>query len=96
MIDLLIAVRPTERITDYPSIVNLREMLDIPGIQANTHLWQDAGGQLVGFAFVDAYNNLLFEVAPQAAGGDVEPQMIAWGVECTTRQTEGARRVHHA
>jgi len=85
MIDLLIAVRPAERITDYPSIVDLQEMLGTPAIQANTRLWQDADGQLVGFAFVDAYNNLLFEVAPQAAGGEIEPQMIAWGMECIQR-----------
>lgn len=85
MIDLLIAVRPAERITDYPGIVDLQEMLGTPAVQANTRLWQDAGGQLVGFAFVDAYNNLLFEVAPQAANGENEPQMIAWGVECIRR-----------
>ena len=82
MIGLLIAVRPAERITDYPGIVDLQELLGRPAIQANTRLWEDADGQLVGFAIVDACNNLLFEVAPQAAGGDVEPQMIAWGVEC--------------
>ena len=45
MIDLLTAVRPAEQITDYPSIVDLRELLGRSTIQANTRLWEDADGQ---------------------------------------------------
>lgn len=85
MIDLLIAVRPTERITDSPNVVDLRELLSRSTIQANTCLWEDADGQLVGFAFVDAYNNLRLEIASQATSGEIESQMVAWGVECVRR-----------
>lgn len=85
MIDLLIAVRPAERITDYPSIIDLQEALGIPALQENTRLWVDAEGQLVGFAFVDLYHNLRFEIAPQAGGSRIESQIVAWGVECIQR-----------
>lgn len=81
IIRLLCASRPAERITDYPSIVDLQEILARPGVQANTALWQAAGGQFVGFSIVDDSNNLLFDVAPDAAGGGIESQMIAWGVD---------------
>jgi len=85
MIDLLIAVRPAERITDSPNIVDLRELLSRSTIQANTRLWEDADGQLVGFAFVDAYNNLRLEIAPQATGDEIESWVVAWGVERVRR-----------
>ena len=49
VIGLLTASRPAERITDYPGIVDLQEILARPTIQANTSLWQDASGQSVGF-----------------------------------------------
>lgn len=82
MVDLLTVARPAERIADYPSIVDLHEMLGTPAIQAGTRLWEDATGQLACFAIVDVtFGNLLFEIAPRAASGDVETEMIAWGVE---------------
>jgi mycothiol synthase len=82
MIDLLVAVRPAERIVDYPSIVDLREMLDTSEVQANTSLWEDGNGQLVSFAVVRlTYGTLFFEIAPQACNGDLAAQMVAWGVE---------------
>jgi mycothiol synthase len=82
MIDLLIAARPAERIADYPSVVDLREMLGTPEGRANTRLWEGADGRLAGFAIVRAtYGSLLFEVAPWAIGSDVTAQMIAWGEE---------------
>jgi hypothetical protein len=78
MIDLLIAARPPERIADYPSVVDLREMLGTSEGRANTRLWEDVDGRLVGFAIVRAtYGSLLFEIAPWATGSDVAAQMIA-------------------
>ncbi len=81
MIRLLIESRPAERITDYPSLVDLHEILARPQVQANATLWQDAGGQCVGFAIVDDSNNLLFDISPDAADGGLGAQIIAWGVE---------------
>jgi mycothiol synthase len=82
MIDLLVAVRPAERVVDYPSIVDLREMLDTSDVQANTSLWEDGNGQLVSFAIVrPIYGSLYFEIVPQACDDDLAAQMVAWSVE---------------
>jgi len=85
MIDLLVAVRPADRITDYPSVVDLREILALSNVQDNTRLWFDAKDQIVGFAFVDHYNNLRFEMDQQAAHPDTESEIVTWGVECIRR-----------
>ena len=61
MIVLLVAVRPAEHLTDYPSVVDLYELFALPQVQENTRLWFDADEQIVGFAFVDTYQNLRFE-----------------------------------
>jgi len=85
MIALLLAVRPADRITDYPSVVDLREVLALNNVQDNTRLWFDAKGQMAAFAFVDHYNNLRFEIDQQAAHPDTESKIVIWGVECLRR-----------
>ena len=85
LLDLLIAVRPAERIAEYARVVDLGEMLEIPNLQANTRLWEDGARQLVGFAIMDVtFGYLLFEANPQASS-DIETQIIAWGIEHTRR-----------
>jgi len=82
MIDLLLAVRPAAHLADYPGVGDLRELLELPESRVNTRLWHDARGQLAAFAIVDlSRDNMLFEVAPHAFGGEIEAQMIAWSVE---------------
>lgn len=85
MLDLLVAVRPADRITDYPSIVDLRELLALSNVQGNTRLWFSDDDEIVGFALVDQYNNLKFEIGQQVAGPSIESEMVAWGVECIRR-----------
>lgn len=85
MIDLLIAVRPAERITDYPSIVDLQEVLALTDIQKSTRLWFDSDDQSIGFAFVDHYYNLWFEFDQQTIHPDTQLEMINWGVACIQR-----------
>ena len=48
MIDLVNS-RPAERITDFPSPVDLQELLGVAEIQYNTGLWVDRDGRLAGF-----------------------------------------------
>lgn len=85
MLDLLVAVRPAKRIADYPSAVDLRELLALPAVQDNTRLWFDAADRLVGFAFVDHYQNLRFEFDPQVLSPGIEAEIVAWGVDCIRR-----------
>jgi ribosomal protein S18 acetylase RimI-like enzyme len=97
MIDLLVAVRPADRITDYPSIVDLREALALASVQISTRLWYDADG-LIGFAFVDPYNGLRFELDWQAADPDLESEMVTWGEQCIRRAMQecGQSPILHA
>lgn len=61
-------------------------MLGTSHLQANTCLWENPAGQLIGFAIMDMGTGyLIFEVTPQATGDDVEAQIIAWGEECIKR-----------
>lgn len=82
MLDLLEAVRPAGRVTDYPSIVDLYELLALRKVQDNTRLWLDAHAQVTAFALVDPYNNLVFEIKKRAESLKIEAEIVAWGVEC--------------
>jgi len=88
MIDLLVAVRPAGRLSDYPGIADLQEALARPAIQAQARLWEDDGGQLVGFACVDADHKLLFEIAHEVRGSGIVAEMVAWGEACVRRDRE--------
>lgn len=78
----LVSARPAEHVTDYPSIVDLEEMLGTSDVQASTQLWEDAGGHVVGFAIVrPEYDRLLFEIAPGTDSDVIAAEMIAWGAE---------------
>ncbi len=84
MVDLLVAVRPAEHIAGYPSPADLRELMVLSAVQANTRLWFD-GNTLAGFALVDHYCNLLFEFTPQDWTSGIEAEIIAWGETCIHR-----------
>ncbi len=85
LLDLLATARPAGRITDYPSIVDLHELLAINQVQANTHLWFTPSGQPAGFALVDPYYNLWFEMDPQFTSPQFETKIIEWGMDCIRR-----------
>ena len=87
IVGLLSRVRPPERIADYPSTVDLKELLCLPAIQANTRLWFEEG-QIIAFALADSYNNLAFEY--QETNSDLQAEMVQWGVECIKRKPHRA------
>ena len=87
IIDLLCRVRPPERIADYPSMVDLNELLCLPANQANTCLWFEED-RIIAFALVDPFNNLLFEYGE--ANPDLQAEMVRWGVECIRHKPHGA------
>jgi mycothiol synthase len=64
IIDFTLKVRPAEHLNDYPRKVDLEENLASTEIQANTRLWFD-GSQLVGYAYVDDFRNLRWEIESQ-------------------------------
>ncbi len=78
MIALLNCTRPVEQLTDYPSNVNLHELLQSTVVHANTNLWFD-DNQLIAFALVDEYNNLLFDCLPDQLDS-LGDEFIEWGL----------------
>ncbi len=89
MLELLVRIRPAEQLTDYPSRVDLHELLQSPVVQSHTRLWFD-GESLVAFALVDEYDNLLFDCSPVNLGS-LGDEMVQWGVNCL--KPGGARRL---
>ncbi|MBN2004841.1 MAG: GNAT family N-acetyltransferase [Anaerolineae bacterium] len=87
MLDLLMAVRPAERISGYPSPVDLLEMLVLNVVQDNARLWFD-GDALVGFALVDHYCNLCFDFVPAMKTPGIESEIVAWGETCIRRRMQ--------
>ena len=99
MIALLNMARPVEQLTDYPDNVDLHELLQSAVVQANTRLWFD-DEQLIAFALVDEFNNLLFDCLPGQLDllGD---EIIQWGLsrlnneakslDATCRESDRAR-----
>lgn len=83
MLDLLAAVRPPEHLNDYPGRVDIEENLASPAIRNNTRLWFD-GSQPIGWAYVDEFNNLRWELDTQYEEM-TGPQIIEWGVACVQK-----------
>ena len=80
IIDLLTKVRPPEHINDYPVKVDIEENLASAAVRANTRLWFD-DGQPIGWAYVDDFNNLRWEIDDQHKEM-IGAELIAWGETC--------------
>jgi len=77
----LIKERSPDQVTDFPSLIDLQEMLATSKIQAATHLWADANGRLVGFVILDwdpTSALLIFEVAADWKEQGLEVAMCDW------------------
>ncbi len=84
ILDLLIKVRPPTHLNAYPVKVNIEENLASEEIRANTRLWFD-DGQPVGWAYVDEFNNLRWELDSnyeEALGVEI----VKWGESCIRKK----------
>ena len=61
--------------------LDLEESLSVRSVRATTRLWR-VDGRLIGFAFVDDFNNLRFEIDLQSSSEQLQNEIIAWGVSC--------------
>jgi len=86
MVDLLTTVRPPEHLNDYPVKVDIEENLASAVVRANTRLWFDRD-QPVGWAFVDEFHNLLWELDHRYQEL-IGSQIVEWGEACI-RKTLG-------
>jgi ribosomal protein S18 acetylase RimI-like enzyme len=83
-------VRSEEQMNDYPGRSDLQEILSLNSVQNNTRLWFNHVEKIIAFAIVDQYCNLLFEVSPSANAVFIEPEIIAWGIDCVKRNNTAA------
>jgi mycothiol synthase len=81
MLDLVMA-RPLDRLTDFPSIADLQEMLGSDRPVLHIQLWEESDGRLAGFALLQDYQTwafLVMEVGISYPIVEIEGQMVAWG-----------------
>jgi len=90
LLDWVRAIRPAERVTDYPSVIDLRQVLSLPHNQQTTRLWFAEAGELLGFAFVDVFRTLRFELDWRQTTPTLEAEIMAWGNACLTTTTTTA------
>lgn len=86
--DLINACEAVDRVEDGTSVEELRSEFTSPrfDLARNLRLWEDAEGRLAGYAEMwfndtaaDPDGLLWFKVQPDARGGDLDAQIIAWG-----------------
>lgn len=61
--------------------VDFHEKIQMASVRAATRLWRQ-NGQLLAFAYVDDFNNLWFDTAPEADLDALEDEIVAWGEAC--------------
>ncbi|MFT3891878.1 MAG: GNAT family N-acetyltransferase [Anaerolineales bacterium] len=88
ILDGLAKFRPARFISDFPQKADIEEKLAVETIRANTRLWFD-DGQLVGWAYVDDFNNLHWEVDSQYTD-QIGDELVAWGETCIRKMRSAA------
>lgn len=53
--------RPVDWLSDYPSTMDLHELLALDEVRKRTIAWKNVNGKINAFCIVDPYNNMLFE-----------------------------------
>jgi mycothiol synthase len=91
MVDLIAKVRPREYLNSYPIKVDIEENLASAIVRLNTRLWLD-GGQPVGWAFVDEFSNLWWELDPRYEES-LGSQVVEWGETCVRKAPAGEESV---
>lgn len=88
ILELLNRVRPAEHLNDYPVKVDIEENLASETVRTNTRLWFDKG-QPVGWAYVDEFNNLRWEVDDRYEE-TLGAEIVTWGEGCIRKNpTDG-------
>ncbi|MEM7029209.1 MAG: GNAT family N-acetyltransferase [Chloroflexota bacterium] len=80
----VVSQRPPERIADYPSAVDLHEMLGIPEPEAVITVWRDESQAVVGFAMLDE-QDLRFDLLP-SDNTELALEIVAWATNWVQSQ----------
>lgn len=76
-----------ENLPDESTVMDFEEAMFISSVRCRTKLWKE-NGKLIGFAFVDDYNNLQFEIATQNRTPQIKKEIVEWGIECMKKRNE--------
>ena len=88
-IDLTTRVRPPQHRNDYPGRLDIEEAIASVIVRKNTRLWFDDSCP-IAWAYVDKFNNLLWELDHQYAG-QLGSEIVGWGQECIRRHRSPKR-----
>jgi ribosomal protein S18 acetylase RimI-like enzyme len=81
LIRFVTAVRSPLRLADYPSPIDLRELLALPANRARTRIWLDDKGDIAGYGVVDHFDNVLFDVLPDGDMDELCGEILDWAEE---------------
>ena len=73
------------RLPQKSTAIDFEETIQLDSVRARTRLWKN-DDKLIGFAYVDDFNNLRFEVEPQFRSTQLEDEIIAWGLDCMKKR----------
>ncbi len=76
------ACRPAAWQTDFPSPVDLAELLAAPEAIGRAQVWVDTAGRATAYALIDDYDNLWFDRLPGANDDATGDALVAWGIAC--------------
>ncbi len=79
--DLLPRCRDKRSISDPPTVVEIKGLLEIPVIQKRTRIWTTHEGLPVGYLLVDKANNLVFDFLKGFLNSILEDQLIRMATE---------------
>ena len=72
----------------YPIAADLFEELADPDVQVTARLWEDEGGRLAGFAYVNRYQNLVDAFVVEKFTPAIESELIDWVVSAARRRNQ--------
>jgi ribosomal protein S18 acetylase RimI-like enzyme len=96
LVDFIFRIRKPEELPQFPTRVDLEELMDSRQIRELTQFWLDDSGNIAGYAFIDPrFCNLDFEVEPVRDTVRLQKEIIPWGIE-TFRQLKSEGKVARA
>lgn len=75
------------------TVFDFEEAIFLASIRSRTRLWTE-NKSLVAFAYVDDYNDLQFEIAPEHRSPQLMQQIVDWGLECVRKQNEASSQTN--
>jgi len=73
----------------HSTVVDFAEQIQLEGVRLSLRIWR-LDGRVVGFAYLDDYNNLWFDADSRTAGlAELEKQQVEWGIIFQRQRTSG-------